>query len=271
MNYLHNRGVAGQAIELASRTMLPIIKVPTNIIGETLAYNPLNLGYQTIRLIQTLFDENRMGKSAMDNLSMHDMDNIMRGLKKGTVGLALLTMGYALRDRVAGYYGKDPKDRKKLGTMTIGGVEIPAFLQESPALATLQMGATIGHVWDHYQVKGQGGGLIAGAAYATAGVVQRAPFLDTPARIAQQTRTPEGLGVFSGQLAASIAVPAAVQQAAQWTDTEGKQAEEAGHPLKATTATEAVEMGIPGLRENVPLSGTQKRTNPSYRFPRASK
>jgi hypothetical protein len=271
MNYLHNRGVAGQVIETASRTMLPIIKVPTNIIGETLAYNPLNLGYQTIRLIQTLFDENRMGKSAMDNLSMHDMDNIMRGLKKGTVGLALLTIGYALRDRVAGYYGKDPKDRKKLGTMTIGGVEIPAFLQESPALATLQMGATIGHVWDHYQVKGQGGGLIAGAAYATAGVVQRTPFIDTPARLVEQTRTPEGLGVFSGQLAASVAVPAAVQQAAQWTDTEGKQAEEAGHPRKATTAAEAVEMGIPGLRENVPLSGTQKRKKPSYRFPRASK
>lgn len=266
LNYLHNRGVAGQAIEAVGRTMLPIVKVPTNLVAETLAYTPANLGYQTIRLFQVLFDENRMGKSAMDNLTMHDMDNIMRGLKKGTVGLALLTIGYALRNQITGYYAENQKDKKKLGTMTVGGVEIPAFLQESPALSTLQMGATTGHVWDHYQVKGKAGGLIAGAAYAGAGVVQRVPFLDTPARIAEQTRTPESLGVFAGSLASSIITPAAVQQAAKWTDPEGNAAADAGHPRKATTPTQAVELGIPGLREEVPISGTKKRSKAAYRF-----
>lgn len=266
LNYLHNRGVAGQAIEAVGRTMLPIVKVPTNLVAETLQYTPANLGYQTIRLFQTLFDENRMGKSAMDNLTMHDMDNIMRGLKKGTVGLALLGIGYALRNNITGYYAEKQKDKKSLGTMTVGGVEIPAFLQESPALSTLQMGATVGKVWDHYQVKGQGGGLIAGAAFAGAGVVQRVPFLDTPARIAEQTRTPESLGVFAGQLASSITTPAAVQQAAKWTDPEGQSAADAGHPRKATTPVQAVELGIPGLREDVPISGNQKRNKPAYRF-----
>ena len=266
MNYLHSRGVGGQALEAAGRTMFPIVKVPTNIIAETLQYNPANLAYQTVRLIQTLFDENRMGKSAMDNLTMHDMDNIMRGLKKGTVGLALLGIGYSLRDQIKGYYGANAKDKKKLGTMTIAGVEIPAFLQESPAFATLQMGATMGHVWDHYQVKGQAGGFVAGAGFATYGVAQRLPFLDTPARMAEQTRTPEALGVFAGSLASSIAVPAAVQQVAKWTDREGNEAADAGHARKPTTATEAVEMGIPGLREDVPLGGAKKHAKPAYRF-----
>jgi hypothetical protein len=150
--------------------------------------------------------------------------------------------------------------------MTVGGVEIPAFLQESPALATLHMGATTGRVWDHYQVKGQAGGLIAGAAYATAGTLQRVPFMDAPARIAEQTRTPESLGVFAGSLASSIITPAAVQQAAKWTDPEGQASADAGHPRKATTPAQAVELGIPGLREDVPISGNEKRGKAGYKF-----
>lgn len=266
LNYLHSRGASGLALEAVGRTMFPIVKVPTNLVAETLAYSPANLAYQTVRLLQVLTDENRMGKSAMDNLSMHDMDNIMRGLKKGTVGLALLTIGYALRNNITGYYAEKQADKKKLGTMTIGGVEIPAYLQESPALSTLQMGATVGKVWDNYQVKGQTGGLIAGAAFATKGVAQRIPFLDTPARMAEQTRTPESTGVFAGSLASSILNPAAIQQIAKWTDAEGNAAADSGHPRKPTTPLQAVEMGIPGLRENVPISGTKKRSKAKYSF-----
>jgi len=187
----------------------------------------------------------------------------MRGMKKGTVGLALLTIGYALRDKITGYYGTTKEDKRKLGTMKIGGVEIPAFLQESPALATLQMGATVGHVWDHYQMKGMSGGLVAGAAYATSGEIQRVPFLDTPARIAEHTRTPESLAVFAGSMASSIMNPAAVQQIARWTDPEGNAAADAGNPRKPTTATQSIEMGIPGLREDVPFSGQSGNRNNS--------
>ena len=270
MNYLHNRGVAGQTIEAASSTMLPIIKVPTNIISETLAYNPANLGYQTIRLIQTLFDENRLGKSAMDNLSMHDMDNIMRGLKKGTVGLVLLTAGYALRDKVAGYYGKDPEDRKHLGTMKIGERKSPRFFRNrrrSPHSRWELRSATSGITTkSRGKVGGYCRGGICDSGCGTADTIYRILLVLWTRRGRRKSRR-----VFSGQLASSIAVPAAVQQVAKWTDPEGNEAADAGHPRKPTSAGEAVEMGIPGLRENVPLGGTQKRAKPSYRFPRAQK
>lgn len=266
MNYLHRRGIGGQALEAFTRTMLPIVKVPTNIAIETFAYTPGGLAYQTARMFQLLFDEDKMGRSAMDNLTMHDFDNVMRGLKKGTVGLALLTIGYALRNQITGYYSETQKGKRKLGTMTIGGVEIPAFLQESPALSIIQMGATTGHVWDHHLVKGQAGGLIAGAGFAALGVGERVPFLDTPGRLIEQTRTPESSGVFMGSLLSSIITPAGIQQTAKWTDTEGNAAADAGHPRKPTTPTQAVEMGIPGLREDVPISGTKKRSKPKYSF-----
>ena len=90
LNFAHQRGAGGRAIEAIGRFTLPIVKVPTNIVAETLAYHPGSLAWQTFRTIQMLFNEDKMGKSAMDNLSMHDMDNIMRGLKKGTVGIGLL-------------------------------------------------------------------------------------------------------------------------------------------------------------------------------------
>ena len=225
-------------------------------MAETLAYHPGSLAYaQTFRTIQMLFNEDKMGRSAMDNLTMHDMDNIMRGLKKGTVGIGLLTVGFALRDNISGYF-KPSKDKQfERGTMKIKGVDIPEFLQESPALATIQMGATVGHVWDHYQMKGQSGGLVAGLGYATAGVAERVPFIDVPGRIVEQTRTPESTGVFAGSLAASTLVPLGVQQVANWTDP----LKDSPIKRKATTPTEAVELAIPGLRENVGQGQKKKR------------
>ena len=236
--------------------MFPIVNVPTNFVAEMAQYSPGSLPWYTVQLFKVLTDENRMGKSAMDNLSMHDMDNIMRGLKKGTVGLALLTIGYALRNSITGYYKPSTKrmaGEPGMGTVTVGGVNIPSWLLENPALETLQLGATMGHVWDHYQVKGESGGLIAGAAFGARGAAARLPFLEEPGRVMEQTQTPEQTGVWAGQLAGSILEPLGAQQIAQWTDPEGT-------ARKAKTFTESVEMGVPGLRETVPIRGKKRST-----------
>ena len=86
--------------------------------------------------------------------------------------------------------------------MKIKGVDIPEFLQEvSLHWPRSRWEPRSGHVWDHYQMKGQSGGLVAGLGYATAGVAERAPSIDVPGRIVEQTRTPESTGVFAGSLA----------------------------------------------------------------------
>jgi hypothetical protein len=208
-------------------------------------YTPANLLWQTYQIFKILGDENRMGKSAFDNLSMHDMDNVMRGLKKGTVGLALLSLGGAFRHNITGYSiaEKDKKHGVKAGTMKIGGVEIPTWLNDAPPLMALQLGATVGHVWDHYSMKGMSGGLVAGALQSGVEMGKRVPFLETPARIAGETRTPEQSMVGAGELAGSMVVPLLVNQIAQATDPKKGR--------KAKTFTDAVKMQIPGARETV--------------------
>lgn len=245
LSYLHNRGASGQALEAVSRFVLPIVKVPTNFVAETMQYTPANLLWQTYQIFKILGDENRMGKSAFDNLSMHDMDNVMRGLKKGTVGLALLSLGGAFRHNITGYSiaEKDKKHGVKAGTMKIGGVEIPTWLNDAPPLMALQLGATVGHVWDHYSMKGMSGGLVAGALQSGVEMGKRVPFLETPARIAGETRTPEQSMVGAGELAGSMVVPLLVNQIAQATDPKKGR--------KAKTFTDAVKMQIPGARETV--------------------
>jgi hypothetical protein len=245
LSYLHNRGASGKTLEAATRFALPIVKVPTNFVAETMQYTPANLAWQTYQMFKVLGDENRMGKSAFDNLSMHDMDNIMRGLKKGSVGLALMAMGFAFRNNITGYSRTEVEKKHgvKLGTMKIGGVEIPTWLNDAPPLMTLQLGATVGHVWDHYNMKGMSGGLVAGALQGGLEMAKRVPFLEEPSRIAGETRTPEQSMVGLGEMGGSMVVPLLVNQIAQATDPQKGR--------KARTPMEAVEMQIPGLRENV--------------------
>jgi hypothetical protein len=74
-------------------------------------------------------------------------------------------------------------------------------------------------------------------------MAKRVPFLEEPSRIAGETRTPEQSMVGLGEMGGSMVVPLLVNQIAQATDPQKGR--------KARTPMEAVEMQIPGLRENV--------------------
>jgi hypothetical protein len=176
---------------------------------------------------------------------MHDMDNIMRGLKKGSVGLALFAVGFAFRKNISGYYLTPEEQRRKMkrGVMKIGGVEIPAYLNDTPPLMAVQLAATVGHVWDHYSMKGMTGGLVAGSVQAAEELGKRIPFYGGIARMAAATRTPEQSMVGLGEFAGSLMIPRLASEIAESTDPRKGR--------KARTPGEAIEMQIPGLREKV--------------------
>ena len=250
LSYLRNRGGAGQAIESGARIVFPMVRIATNLPAETIAYTPAGLAYQTVQIFRLLADENRMGKSALDNLSMHDMDNVMRGLKKGSVGLALMAIGFGFRKNITGYYTTEEEKKRgvKRGVMKVGGITIPAYLNDSPPLMAIQFAATIGHVWDHFNMKGMSGGLIAGAVQATEELGKRVPFYGEIARTGTATETPEKSMVNVGEFLGSMAVPRIVSQIAEATDKQAQQ-------RKAETAMEAIKLQVPGLRETVPVRG----------------
>lgn len=251
LTVLESKGAKPLATTL--RFLLPIVKVPTNFVSESLAYTPGGLAWQSLQLFKILTDENKLGRSAMDNLTMHDMDNVMRGLKKGSIGLALMATGFALRKNITGYYRtKQKAGDPPLGSIKVGNITIPPWLAESPALAALQLGATMGHVSDHYNMKGVSGGLIAGLGYGTAGIVKSTPFVSETARLADAARTPESLGVAAGELTGNLVVPLLASQIAVARDPMG-------YKRKAKTFTDAVKLQVPGLREQVAGSGSTKK------------
>jgi len=134
--------------------------------------------------------------------------------------------------------------------MKIGGVTIPAYLNDSPPFMAMQLAATVGHVWDHYNMKGISGGLVAGNIQAMQELGKRVPFYGQVARSAEGTATPERSMVAAGELVGSLLIPRLVSQIAEAQDKEQNR--------RAKTFGEAIKLQIPGLRETVGAGGGQK-------------
>lgn len=223
----------------AGRIALPIVKVPTNIVAETLQY-AAGLGSGGTRLAVAL-------AKGVDKLTPEQSDLIMRELKKGSIGFAVLALGYFNADAIGGYYQPGQKRKQgdvKAGRIRVYGADIPSWLLHNPLLETLQMGATIRRVADsklrgQHDPQGVGAGMLAGAL----GVVEEAPFVREMVEL-DKLHDPEKRGQFLNEQAKSILIPSLVQRTAEWMDN--------GVKRKPHTIGQTLESGIPGLRENVP-------------------
>lgn len=250
------KGTAGPAIARAMRVLLPIVKVPTNIIAESaqMAYG-VPVGLTKLA---------KAWHAGLDNLQPEQADIIMRNLKKGSIGAALMSLGFFAAGNVGGYFSGDDKRKAgdvKAGGFRIFGQDVPTWLTHAPAFEALQMGATLRRALGH----GQG---LSDAALASAiGLAEETPFLNEMMRT-KDMQTAKGRSQFFGELAKSNVEPALLQKLAEWTDRE--------RPLQATDLLtgegtqkrapesfgDVLKTGVPGLREQVapkidkPLTGT---------------
>jgi hypothetical protein len=250
MGYFHSQGLSGKSTEFMIQTVLPIVKVPTNIIAETgtVAFGSLTGSIDAMRVLVT--------KDGLKNLTGHEADNIMRSLKKGSMGLAVLAMGYYAGQSsgfitASGFYKPgDEKKKEKPESLTIGGVELPPWVQHTPVGIVFEMGATMRRVNDAYTVKGKSGGFVAGASTAGLGAAKKVPFLEEATRLGEATRTADSAGLFIDDLIQSLLIPPDVRKVAQMGDPTKR---------KPTDLKETLENAIPGMRENVPASKKKKK------------
>ena len=240
---------------MTARTLLPIVKIPTNIVGETLEYST-GLVTGSARLA-------RAYRAGVENLKPEEADLIMRQLKQGSIGGAVMLLGFFSPNSVGGYYQQGEKRKK--GDVGVGqvrpfghkifGHDIPTFLLHNPLLETLQIGATIRRVADSKfkkrdkDTQGIGPGIMAGGL----GLAEEVPFVREMTEVSKAFN-PRERGQFTGELGRSLLVPQAVQWIAQHTDKDAK-----GNLIarKPKTAVQRVEEGIPGLRQNVPRNPKQ--------------
>jgi hypothetical protein len=245
--------IGGKLAATTARALLPIVRVPTNLVAETFQY-ALGTVSGSARFALAM-------RKGLENLSPDQADLIMRHLKKGSIGGALLLAGYLMPNAIGGYYQAGQKRDKNdvpIGGIHIGGMTVPSYLLHNPLLETLQLGATIRRVADSKLRKSDPNpqGLPAGLAAGALGLTEAVPF----AREMLETSKafdPHSRGAFVGELGKSLAVPQVIQWAAQQTDKDAQ-----GNVVarKPQNALQHIETGIPVLRHNVPTA--KLPTNP---------
>lgn len=236
------RALAGAAI----RHEFPIVRVPSNIVASAWEYS-FGLAHGGVRAAAAF-------AKGIENLKPEEADLIMRQLKKGTLGGAIMLLGFLNPNAVGGYYQQGKKQQPgdvQYGGMRISGVDIPRIFLHNPLIEPAQIGATLRRVMDSKLRKSdaENQGVSAGAMAAAVGLVQEIPFVRETTDF-DKALNPYERGGWIGNQVKSTVVPQAVSQAAEYFDKDA-----AGNPVKRKPGTvgEAIKSGIPGLRETVPI------------------
>jgi hypothetical protein len=245
-----------------ANVMVPIVKVPTNYALEAtdyLAGLPKGIG----RLAYAVH-------KGLDRLPAEQAELIMRQLKKGTLGAAMISLGAAGVVEGGGYYqaGEHRAESDlKPGEVRVAGITIPHLFLHHPVVEALQVGASLRRAKS----------VPAGAWTATKGLAEQVPFVETPLQMSRDLwgRTPmKAVGEFTR----GMTIPPDAQRLARVLDqkeerTPGEMfAEQLGlgglgfgeHQVPEIQAVkrkshggfweqlmQQEELGIPGLRDNV--------------------
>lgn len=248
--------LGGKLAQAGARTLLPIVKIPTNIVAEAFQYG-----------IGSITGSAKLGlamRRGVETLKPEEADMIMRELKKGSLGGAVMLLGFLAPQMIGGYYqqGQKRKDSDvKSGGVRLYGANIPPMLLHNPAVEMLQVGATVRRVADSKLRKKDRGvqGIPAGVMAAGLGLIQEVPFVNETTQISK-VFNPNERTQFFGELARSRTEPQVMQWLAQQGDKRGANLPEALLPWKGEVRQrkpenfkDEMKMGIPGLRKTVPL------------------
>jgi hypothetical protein len=252
---------SGPWVARGLRFLLPIVKVPTNIVGETLKLNPVSLA-------KGLYEAGKAIRSGMENVPEEQKNHIIELLSKGALGTAMMAIGYYNSDSVGGYYQHQEKRKQgdvKAGGFKLFGHEMPHWMFHAPMFEAIQMGATIRRVADSLDKNRERKGVAVGVIAASIGLAKEQPFLDEIDRIGNALNNETERRYFAGSLLRSTLIPPGVQDIAAKLDKKDKSVkppettmEYLAYPFqepvkrKPSTLLQHVEMGIPYLREQVP-------------------
>ena len=211
---LKRGGATEKSIAFALEQTLPIVKIPTNILFQTFEY-AFGTIPGSVRLVKAL-------RAGVENIKPEEADLIMRNLKRGSAGLALMATGVALSDKIGGLYlTGEEKGEEEYGT----AFGIPRLLLENPLFACLQIGATAKRFWtDHFEEAELPSEKVEFFATMFAkislGLIEEAPFVksmvDFDKIVHSRGRVPDTIA----EIYARPYVPAALQYAADLMDAE---------------------------------------------------
>jgi len=236
-----------------------IVKTPLNHIRQTLEAGPLGLGMGLVENV-------RANIRGVDKLTNAEANTIARLLKVGSVGTAMFIWGAidATKDEKDRIFGGlyDPSEKRsdkdaKFGRIRIGDYQL---VLPSPILISAQLGSTFMRVSSSHLSKKDktDKGVVAGTIAAVLALSESAPIVNPISRMAKSVQYGQTDRIIWDHVAALV--PQLVQNIA--IDLDGKK-------RAPKTFGQSLEMTIPKLRENVPLTKAQikadRNPNTSYR------
>jgi hypothetical protein len=237
----HNKKfpTAGYGAARLMRFLLPIVRVPTNIAIETATMSTGTLT-GSAKLMQVM-------ARGMETIKPEEADMIARHYKKGLVGAGLFLTGFFNPDNFGGFYQEPGKKKEKINRAglgfdeaRIGGVTIPKWFMHSPAALQMQFGATVRKYMD--TGKSAPESAMTGAQEILHGI----PFVSEMTEFDSLLKSNWEGQKSRGNLLKGSIVPQGVQNIAEWTDQGKKRSPHSMYDYIAS--------GIPGLRQQVPLS-----------------
>jgi hypothetical protein len=250
-----------------------VIRTPANYVMATLERSPLGLATGLYRaanaLTQSAMERGGvkiMGREVQDavgNMKPEEAAGIHRLLKVGAVGTAAFVWGMldALRPpdkRVfGGYYQPGDKRNDKdapWGSIRIGGHSF-RLLSHNPLTEQGQMGSTMMRAAMSYKDKAaqsldEKRGYVFGAIRALIGIAERAPIAGGGLRLSRMADPRQQENV-EGEILRGM-IPQILQNVAEDFDKKPWLFGELQY-RRARGIEESVELGIPGLRQNVPI------------------
>lgn len=229
-----------RALGTGMKLLVPVVRVPTNLVAEAFQY-AFGSVTGSVRAAAAL-------AKGVQSLKPAEADAIMRSLKKGSLGLAVMALGYFNPDMIGGFFsGRRREEDVKEGTIRTGIGDIPAWAMHNPLLEVLQFGATVRRAADSVGPAGHQS-FAAAAGQGILGLAEQVPFVRETVEVGR-VFNPRQRGVFFGQLAKSFAVPQFFQWIAGRMDLNA-----AGEPTRRNPQSvwQHVKMGIPGMRSQVP-------------------
>lgn len=133
--------------KFVSDLLLPVKKVPTNIIGRTVTYvTGLPVGITKVA---------KMYSEGIGTFKPEEKSAVMKQLKKGSLGGALIVSGVIMGAKNTGLYTQNNPDKKrykqnKSGQLNFLGFDLPHQLQHSPIMMALLTAGTFGMAYNNY-------------------------------------------------------------------------------------------------------------------------
>jgi len=270
--------ITGQSFAFIGTELMPIVKVPTNMVLEAGRYtvgghgaairigigliaDALNKGLEKSGAKKSSFLERR----GLEKLTPKQADAILSNLKKGSLSLALSILAASIPGaiQVSPFYHKGLKDKDGLkeGEIKIFGVKIPKILQDHPLFLSMRVHASAAALYDFYRKYYKSESELKSAYYSAIGTIKglanETPFMQNASNVVGLLNTPDSKQTesFIDNFIKSTVEPGILQDIAKihdsqnWYDPFINQE----NKRKATSLGEYLQSGIPGARENLPL------------------